>query len=258
MPEVRLYESILDSDAWSESAETRVVWITLLIMANDSGMVCASIAGLARRCGLPEWVCEEAVGRLPGVWPEERGWHIEDISRYRDSKRSRPKKARKVTCPPSEEVLEIFETWVRANGLTTRHKLTTTRRAHITARLKSASPERIKAAIVACSLDQWCQDNGMTDITHCLRNDENLYRYEAKSAAQERGPAPDPAELRATIQEVRDKLALWRSEQAMAESGHLSHDQQRERWGYVPRERILSKCKERDAAKKRLASMGKL
>lgn len=44
----KLYASITTSTIWSESSDTRVVWITMLAMSDKYGRVFASIPGLAR------------------------------------------------------------------------------------------------------------------------------------------------------------------------------------------------------------------
>lgn len=46
---VKLYSSILDSSVWDCDAETRIVWITLLAMADADGRVHAAIPGIASR-----------------------------------------------------------------------------------------------------------------------------------------------------------------------------------------------------------------
>jgi hypothetical protein len=49
---VKIYGSILDSSIWSTDLATRVVWVTLLTMADRHGMVTASIDGIARRANV--------------------------------------------------------------------------------------------------------------------------------------------------------------------------------------------------------------
>ena len=44
----KLFNSILHSTIWSETNETRIVWITMLAMSDKNGEVQASIPGLAR------------------------------------------------------------------------------------------------------------------------------------------------------------------------------------------------------------------
>ena len=60
----KLFESILDSTIWGESAETRVVWITLLAMRNRSHVVEASLPGLAHRARVSLEDCEKAVRKF--------------------------------------------------------------------------------------------------------------------------------------------------------------------------------------------------
>ena len=49
----KLFEKILDSTVWGEDSDTRIVWITLLALANKDGHVLNTIPGLARRA-LPQ------------------------------------------------------------------------------------------------------------------------------------------------------------------------------------------------------------
>ena len=58
---VKLFGSILDSTVWQEPATTRVVWITMLAMTDESGFVAASVPGLAHRAGVTLEECETAL-----------------------------------------------------------------------------------------------------------------------------------------------------------------------------------------------------
>lgn len=60
----KLFESILDSTIWGESAETRVVWITMLAMRNRRHMVEASLPGLAHRARVKLEDAEKAVKKF--------------------------------------------------------------------------------------------------------------------------------------------------------------------------------------------------
>jgi len=60
----KLHSSILDSSIWLETASTRIVWITLLAMADARGVVHASPRGLARRANVTEAECAEAIARF--------------------------------------------------------------------------------------------------------------------------------------------------------------------------------------------------
>ena len=62
----KLFESILDSTIWGESAETRVVWITMLAMRNRNHVVESSLPGLAHRARVSLEDCEKAVRRFLG------------------------------------------------------------------------------------------------------------------------------------------------------------------------------------------------
>lgn len=95
---VKLFNSILDSSVWLESAETRVTWITLLVSSDRDGMArFATVANLARRAGIEADAAEKAIkilespdrfaphqefdGRRIERRPE--GWFILNHSKYR-------------------------------------------------------------------------------------------------------------------------------------------------------------------------------
>jgi hypothetical protein len=117
----KIYESILDSSVWSEAAATRLVWITMLAMADQDGHVEASLGGLARRANVTREECEQALAVLSNPDPDdksgvddgrriqkvERGWSITNHRRYREmrtkkqiegAQRVRRHRAKSVTC----------------------------------------------------------------------------------------------------------------------------------------------------------------
>jgi hypothetical protein len=57
----KLFASILDSTVWQESKETRLVWVTLLAMADRDGIVDSSVPGLADRAKVTLKECEVAL-----------------------------------------------------------------------------------------------------------------------------------------------------------------------------------------------------
>jgi hypothetical protein len=97
---VKIFETILDSSIWSESISTRVVWITMLAMADAEGFVCASVSGLARRANVTREQCEEALAAFLAPDPDSKstefdgrrievvdgGWVILNHGKYREMK----------------------------------------------------------------------------------------------------------------------------------------------------------------------------
>lgn len=95
---VKLYGSILDSSVWATSKDTRLVWITMMAMANRHGIVEASVGGLARRAGVTREECEAALEVLSSpdeddksgvdegrrIRKVERGWHLTNHATYRE------------------------------------------------------------------------------------------------------------------------------------------------------------------------------
>lgn len=99
---VKLYGTILDSSVWGEPAPTVKVWITLLAMADQFGVVRASLPGLARRAVVSREECEAAVQTFLSPDPDSQdkkrspesdgrrieevpeGWRVLNHSYYRD------------------------------------------------------------------------------------------------------------------------------------------------------------------------------
>ena len=80
----KLFSSIVTSTIWVESDRTRIVWITMLAMADRNGEIQASIPGLARLAGVPIPDCEEALAKFiaPDPYsrtPDDEGRRVEKI-----------------------------------------------------------------------------------------------------------------------------------------------------------------------------------
>jgi hypothetical protein len=57
----KLFSSITESTIWCEPERTRLVWITMLAMADRHGRVWASVPGLANRARVPVDDCRTAL-----------------------------------------------------------------------------------------------------------------------------------------------------------------------------------------------------
>lgn len=64
MPFVKLDCTMIDKSIWNESAETKVVWITILAMADADGMVEAAIPGIASRAKISLEDTEKAIEKF--------------------------------------------------------------------------------------------------------------------------------------------------------------------------------------------------
>jgi len=98
-----LFSSIVTSSIWNEESATRIVWITMLALADSQGRVEGAIPGLAHvaRVSLPD--CEKALQRLLGpdlysrtadyegrrIHPIDGGWQIYNFAKFRQKAKSR-------------------------------------------------------------------------------------------------------------------------------------------------------------------------
>lgn len=95
---VKIYANMLESSIWLESKDTRLLWITMLAMADSNGIVRASVGGLAHRARVSREECEEGLRILSAPDPDSRsaehegrrigridgGWLILNHKKYRD------------------------------------------------------------------------------------------------------------------------------------------------------------------------------
>lgn len=93
----KLFNSILASTVWREPMETRIVWITLLAMADKDGVAEASVPGLADFARVSVEATREALDRLSSPDPDSRskehngrrieavegGWQLLNHAKYR-------------------------------------------------------------------------------------------------------------------------------------------------------------------------------
>ena len=73
----KLFNSILLSSIWGEDDATRIVWITMLAMADRFGRVEAAIPGLSHIARVPIDACEKAVKTLESPDPHSRSTEFE-------------------------------------------------------------------------------------------------------------------------------------------------------------------------------------
>lgn len=93
----KLFGSILESTVWLESPPVKVVWITMLAMADRDGVVEASVPGLAKRAGVDRVYCDQALATFAAPDPDSRtkdhdgrrivevpgGWRLLNYDRHR-------------------------------------------------------------------------------------------------------------------------------------------------------------------------------
>lgn len=110
MSYTKLFSSIVASTIWQESKETKILWVTMLAVKNQFGVVEASIPGLAKFAGLSIKETEEGLKNLksPDAYSRTKehegrrieecdgGWMVFNHEKYRamESKDDRREKMR--------------------------------------------------------------------------------------------------------------------------------------------------------------------
>jgi hypothetical protein len=93
----KLFNSILASSIWSEPDHTRIVWITMLAMADKNGDVAAALPGLAALSRIDIERCKQAIATLEATDQFSRtaefegrriekidgGWHILNYLKFK-------------------------------------------------------------------------------------------------------------------------------------------------------------------------------
>lgn len=97
MSYTKLFQSIVTSTIWMEDDRTRIVWVTMLALADRHGEVMGSIPGIARIAGVPVEAAEAAIRKFMSPDPYSRtpeaegrrieaidgGWAIINHAKYR-------------------------------------------------------------------------------------------------------------------------------------------------------------------------------
>jgi len=98
-----LFNEIVTSSVWNESNPTRIVWITMLALADKEGVVNASASGLAPVARVTLEECEKAIDILSSPDKDSRspeyegrriikidgGWQVINHKKYREKAKSR-------------------------------------------------------------------------------------------------------------------------------------------------------------------------
>jgi hypothetical protein len=94
----KLFSSIVGSTIWREDSHTRVVWVTMLALADQDGVVEASVPGLAdmarvtveqAQVALAKFMAPDEFSRTPEhegrrIEPVDGGWQILNHGKYRE------------------------------------------------------------------------------------------------------------------------------------------------------------------------------
>jgi hypothetical protein len=98
MAYVKVFGELLDSTVWQEPIATRIVWVTMMVMSDETGFVAASVPGLARRAGVTREECDKALATFLAPDRDSRsaefegrrieavpgGWRLLNHRKYRD------------------------------------------------------------------------------------------------------------------------------------------------------------------------------
>ena len=96
----KLFSTIVYSTVWQEDMHVKIVWITMLAMANRNGCVFASVPGLAKASNVSLDQCVDALSKLsePDEWSRTKtnegrriqecdgGWELLNYLKYREKR----------------------------------------------------------------------------------------------------------------------------------------------------------------------------
>ena len=115
MAYVKLFQFLLDSTIWAEPDSTRIVWLTMLVIADKNGEVMSTVPGLAHRARVSIEACQSAIDKLSSpdkysrsklaegrrIVAIEGGWELVNHADYRmkaskeDEKRATAERVRR-------------------------------------------------------------------------------------------------------------------------------------------------------------------
>lgn len=75
----KVFTRILDSTVWRENDQTRLLWITMLALADREGVVHCTVPGLADRAKISLEACEYGLGKF--MQPDKYSWSKESEGR---------------------------------------------------------------------------------------------------------------------------------------------------------------------------------
>ncbi len=98
MAYIKLHASILASTIWQEDDATRIVWFTLLAMADKNGEISGTVPGIAGIAHVPVESCRSAIEKFMSPDPDSRseadegrrlekidgGWSLINFQKYRE------------------------------------------------------------------------------------------------------------------------------------------------------------------------------
>ncbi len=94
----KLFTQILESTIWTESLETKILWITMLAKSDAEGLVDCTVPGLAKLAGISIKECEEGLRKFKSpdrysrtqesegrrIVDADEGWILLNYTKYRE------------------------------------------------------------------------------------------------------------------------------------------------------------------------------
>lgn len=108
----KLNHKIVGSSIWAEDSDTKVVWVTMLALADKNGLVDYTLPMLARVAGVELEKCQAAIEKFMGPDPHSRtkdndgrritesdngGWILLNYKKYHESEMERAERVREQT-----------------------------------------------------------------------------------------------------------------------------------------------------------------
>jgi hypothetical protein len=241
----KLFSTIVHSTVWREDMHVKVVWITMLALANRNGVVEASVPGLADASRVPLELCEQALEKLSSpdkysrtpehggrrISKTEGGWQVLNYLKYRELQSKdemriktrervaahREKKRKAVTVTPGNAPLQQAEA-------TTNYQLPTTKNG-LAASPSAPLAKRKAWSIEAC--DDWISRYGGTApggrIGKAIEPLVKAHGWDSVRPVWQRYLTEKDAEF-ANPQEFAGKFGLWSGDRPMDGKRPLTED----------------------------------
>ena len=190
----KLFNSILMSSVWEEPVDSRIVWVTLLALADQHGHVDGTIRSLARVARVSVPACDIAITTFLSPDPNDRSGVAE---------------GRRIAADPGG--------WVIVNHSTYRHRMSEDERRERD-KLRKRSIRAVSAASPLVS--EFVRDVSQAEAEAEAKADQKQIRRKARKSVSPATSAEPPADTRLTFH-TTGRPTAWH----LTQGRHTRHSQ---------------------------------